>query len=217
MTADDERREFFSRIAQGYDDCVVNDIGYTAYKTLPERALALHSAAKTALDLACGTGLSASPLFDAGLEVTGIDYSPGMIAVARQRPYKELFCQSIEDKLPVADDYFDIAIAIGVTEFVEEPASLLQVVGNKLRSNGIFSLTLPQPSENATALAVKSYEVEEFMRFVDSDVFEFADTFKTYGWKSGYLAAIDGDEIDEHLQVDYSALLLRRRPRRESL
>jgi predicted TPR repeat methyltransferase len=211
MTVDDERRDFYSRIARRYDDCVVKDIGYTAYKTLPERALELHPAAKTVLDLGCGTGLSAGPFFDAGLEVVGVDYAPGMIAVARSRPYKELFCQSIEDDLPVPDAFFDIATAVGVSEFIEDPATLLRTLWSKLRTNGLFCLTLPQPSENADSLNIKSYTVEDFMHFVDATQFRLVDSFAMYGWKSGYLAALDGEPTDVHLQVDYCAVFLRKR------
>jgi len=37
------------------------------------------------LDLACGTGRVAFPLAQAGFAVTGVDSSPGMIAIARAK------------------------------------------------------------------------------------------------------------------------------------
>src|SRR6185369_11359833 len=37
------------------------------------------------LDLACGTGRVAFPLAAAGLDVTGLDSAPGMLAVARAK------------------------------------------------------------------------------------------------------------------------------------
>lgn len=37
------------------------------------------------LDLGCGTGDLSAQLAQAGANVTGIDFSPGMIAVARQK------------------------------------------------------------------------------------------------------------------------------------
>lgn len=210
MAADDERRDFYSRIAKGYDDCVVNEIGYTAYKTLPERALELHPQAKTVLDLACGTGLSSDTFFERGLEVTGIDYSPGMIEVARKRPYKELYCQRIDDVLPVADDSFDITTAIGVTEFIENPGALLQTVWQKLSASGLFALTLPIPSENCRALNIKHYTLESFMELVNPKEFNLADCFEMYGWKSGYLAAVDGEPSGVYLIVNYTAVFLRK-------
>ncbi|HEY9755343.1 MAG TPA: class I SAM-dependent methyltransferase [Oculatellaceae cyanobacterium] len=212
MTVNDERRDFFTRIAKGYDDCVVNAIGYTAYKTLPERALELHPGAKTVLDLACGTGLSSEAFFAQGLEVIGIDYSPGMIEVARKRPYKELHCQRIDDVLPVADDSFDLAIAIGVTEFIENPKALLQSVWHKLSESGLFALTLPVPSENSSTLNIKDYTLESFMALVNPKEFILADSFELYGWKSGYLAAIDGEPSGVHLLVNYTAVFLRKQP-----
>ena len=39
---------------------------------------------KTAMDLACGTGILCQILHDAGVEASGMDYSAGMIDIARQ-------------------------------------------------------------------------------------------------------------------------------------
>lgn len=211
MLERNKRRDFYTRIAKGYDDCAVNEIGYTAYRDLPSRALELRPEAKTALDLACGTGLSSNCFFDRGMDVTGIDYAHGMIEVAQTRPYKQLFCQSIEDTLPIDDNYFDIAIAIGVTEFLSAPAKLVKNVWKTLCVGGIFALTLPVPSENAQSLSIKSYSLDDFLRFVDDDQFEVADSFSLYGWKSGYLSVVDGEPPGPHLQVDYTALFLRKK------
>lgn len=53
------------------------------------------------LDLACGTGNFSVPLAAAGVEVIGVDCSPGMLAVAqskRQNPQNPLFlCQRAEE------------------------------------------------------------------------------------------------------------------------
>jgi ubiquinone/menaquinone biosynthesis C-methylase UbiE len=184
MIEQNRRREFYTRIAKGYDDCAVKEIGYTAHRDLPTRALELHPTAKTALDLACGTGLSSQIFFDRGLEVSGIDYSHGMVEVAQTKPYKQLFCQSIEDTLPFNECTFDIVTAIGVTEFLSAPAKLLKSVWRVLRDGGVFALTLPVPSENAQTLAIKAYSPDEFVRFVDPDQFEVTDQFSLYGWKS---------------------------------
>ena len=37
------------------------------------------------LELGCGTGRVAAPLAEAGLEVVGVDISPAMLALARER------------------------------------------------------------------------------------------------------------------------------------
>ena len=39
---------------------------------------------RSAMDLACGTGILCQMLFDAGVEAAGMDFSPGMIEIARQ-------------------------------------------------------------------------------------------------------------------------------------
>ena len=39
---------------------------------------------KSAMDLACGTGILCEMLFNSGIEAAGMDFSPGMIEIARQ-------------------------------------------------------------------------------------------------------------------------------------
>ena len=43
-----------------------------------------HFRAKTSMDLACGTGILCEVLHDAGVEASGMDFSEGMIEIARQ-------------------------------------------------------------------------------------------------------------------------------------
>lgn len=55
--------------------------------TAPERALLAHvpTAVRTALDVGCGDGAIAHSLATRGLHVTGVDLSPEMIALAKER------------------------------------------------------------------------------------------------------------------------------------
>lgn len=41
--------------------------------------------AETSLDLACGTGVLCEILFAQGIKASGMDFSEGMIAIARER------------------------------------------------------------------------------------------------------------------------------------
>jgi len=212
MTSDDDRRNFYSRIAAQYDHAVVEHVRYQAHVRVPERLIELH-AKKNArvLDLACGTGLGSISFFESGFEVVGIDYSSGMIDVARKRPYKELFCQSIEDDFPVADRSFDMVTALGVTEFVKNPAALMHRIWQKLCPGGLCALTIPKPTDAAQELDIKTYTLEEFLKFVDDQEFEVIETEEFYGWESGHLSVLDGRTGDPHHRVDYNALFLRKK------
>jgi len=211
QSLDEQRRDFYSRVASQYDQCVIEEIGYTAYKLVPKKVLALSGLANgTVLDLGCGTGLGAMAFFEANFEVIGIDYSPGMIAVAQMRPFKELFCQSIEDDLPVDKEAFDIVTALGVTEFVKDPARLLAQVWQSLRQGGLCAITLARPGIADGELGIISYTLDHFLKYIDKSQFEVLATDNIFGWESGHLSAIDGNPGQPHHRVDYTALYLRK-------
>jgi 2-polyprenyl-3-methyl-5-hydroxy-6-metoxy-1,4-benzoquinol methylase len=212
MGSENDRRDFYSRIAAQYDQCVVENVCYDAHLRVPKRVLELYGKPQAkVLDLGCGTGLSSVVFFDAGFEVTGLDYSPGMIEVASQRPYKELFCQSVEEEFPVPDFSFDIVTALGVTEFVEDPALFLKRIWQKLQPGGLCAMTIPKPTDAAQELGIKIYSLEEFMNFVDREQFDVIESSEFYGWESGHLSKIDGHSGNPHHRVDYCALFLRKR------
>ena len=60
-------------------------------RTLLAEARALSPAGTAALDLACGTGTVSQILAADGMRVTGVDISPEMIRVAREKKSKKKF------------------------------------------------------------------------------------------------------------------------------
>ncbi|MFD0069801.1 methyltransferase domain-containing protein, partial [Streptomyces sp. NPDC127574] len=70
----------FDSIGDRYDEAFPHKEGQVAAGTWLVESLA---AGSRVLDLGCGTGVpTARQLSDAGLEVTGIDLSPGMVKLA---------------------------------------------------------------------------------------------------------------------------------------
>ncbi|MDV3223479.1 methyltransferase domain-containing protein [Intrasporangium sp.] len=63
------------------------------------------------LDAGCGTGRLVGPLRDSGLDVTGVDLSPGMIAVARSVHPAVEFAVADLRRMPFAADYFAGVVA----------------------------------------------------------------------------------------------------------
>ncbi|MGV9883262.1 class I SAM-dependent methyltransferase [Streptomyces sp. NPDC003006] len=63
------------------------------------------------LDVGCGAGRHAVYLADNGFEVTGVDSSPGAVAVARQRSVNAVLGSA--QKLPCEDGAFDTILALG--------------------------------------------------------------------------------------------------------
>jgi SAM-dependent methyltransferase len=64
----------------------------------------------TALDAACGTGRHAEYLSSLGHHVIGVDSSPDMLDLARQRVPDAEFRRGDLHPLPVPDNHFDIAV-----------------------------------------------------------------------------------------------------------
>lgn len=84
------------------------------------------------LDVGCGTGPLFAPLAAHAIHVTGIDPADGMVALARQEAAK--FPGSVvvdqrgwEEITEV--DAFDVAIALGVFDYVADSAELLRRMG----------------------------------------------------------------------------------------
>jgi ubiquinone/menaquinone biosynthesis methyltransferase len=77
----------FDRVARRYDLLCTLNPGYGKHLAWSARRMALPARARL-LDLCCGTGLSTAALVKAypGARVIGLDASPEMLAVARQKP-----------------------------------------------------------------------------------------------------------------------------------
>jgi len=195
----DELIRRYSELAPDYDRIVTEKAGYTAHARVPQQVLKLLGPLEGAsiLDLACGTGLSSDVFFEAGCEVTGIDIAPGMIEVAKLRPFKKLLCQSIEDTLDVPDASFDAVVAIGVLEFIRAPRQLLEQISRKLRSGGICGLTVPRRLPLHTRLDIFSYSTDKFMSFVDLGCFEVVEVAEFFGYER------------QQERVEYKAFYLR--------
>jgi len=104
----------YDALAQHYDSFTSN----MGYKKRTEFICALLSSVprtSTILDLACGTGIYSRALLDFGYDVIGIDASPDMLSIAREKcPALLLLCQRLED----LDLYGTAQAAICLTDSV---------------------------------------------------------------------------------------------------
>lgn len=130
-----------SRRFYGDDLARIHRDGFEAYALgLAPRLLKLIPRSASVLDLGCGAGVLASVLARRGCMVTGVDVSPAMIRLARERvPQARFMCASIAEA-PLEE--VDAVIAIGeVIHYLADGAEVRRVfrrVRSVLRPEGIF-------------------------------------------------------------------------------
>jgi len=105
------------------------------------------------LEVGVGTGRIARPLTDLGFEMTGVDASRGMLALAREKGLPRLVRGSAY-RLPFADATFDAALMVHVLHLLEEPRTAL-LEATRAARGGAWALVHPpgerersEPSEN---------------------------------------------------------------------
>lgn len=98
------------------------------------------------LDAGMGPGRACALLADRGWTVTGVDMSPEMVAVARERmpaAAGRLHVGRIE-QLPCADASFDVVVATGVLEYARVDQALGELA-RVLRPGGVAVVSYPNP------------------------------------------------------------------------
>jgi demethylmenaquinone methyltransferase/2-methoxy-6-polyprenyl-1,4-benzoquinol methylase len=109
-------RALFDRIARRYD--LINDVqSFGLHRAWKRKVIELAAvkSGNSALDVCCGTGDIAWRLNRAGVDVTGLDFSPEMLVLAAKRKPASSsirFIQGDALKLPFADTTYDI-VTIG--------------------------------------------------------------------------------------------------------
>ncbi|HWD19885.1 MAG TPA: class I SAM-dependent methyltransferase [Verrucomicrobiae bacterium] len=101
--------DLFAAVAPRYD--LINDWQSLGWHRWWKRALIAAAAVQPgdrALDVCCGTGDLAVRLERAGAEVTGLDFSAAMLAIARPRSSGIQWIEGDALRLPFADQTFDV-------------------------------------------------------------------------------------------------------------
>jgi ubiquinone/menaquinone biosynthesis C-methylase UbiE len=94
------------------------------------------------LEVACGTGRAAARALSRGAIVTGVDFSPGMLARARRRAVGARFLKADADSLPFPDGAFDAVLCnFGLLHFAR-PEAALDEMARVLVPGGRFAATV---------------------------------------------------------------------------
>jgi predicted TPR repeat methyltransferase len=141
--------ELFDWHADQYDQHMVGTLKYQApdllsdslARVLPQRKLDI-------LDLGCGTGLLGARLRPLAATLTGIDFSPKMLARARERGvYDNLVCDDLTEYLRRQSGNFDLAVATDVFTYIGDLAPVFSGAHTALAQGGFFGFSVEATEE----------------------------------------------------------------------
>ncbi|CAN5284232.1 class I SAM-dependent methyltransferase [soil metagenome] len=90
----------------------------------------------TLLDVGCGSGLALQLADQRGAVVSGVDVSPGLLAIAEERiPHADLRLLDLQ-QLPWPDASFDAVTGINAFAFAEDPVAAIREAARVCRAGG---------------------------------------------------------------------------------
>ncbi len=149
-----------------------SDIDYKSWADFIERIVKRECRARPelVLDLACGTGSMTLELARRGYDMTGVDYSPEMLDVARERAQKQgfsdkilLLCQDMRE----LELYGTVDLTVCCLDSVNHLTSkkdldkCFSLVHNYLIPDGVFIFDINGRAKFENIYADKTYAMEE--------------------------------------------------------
>lgn len=181
---------FFDEHSAAYPQ-LVEDIAYHGPDWI-ERKKAYFTPERTAvLDIACADGYMGRKIlsFNPDAHITGLDVSKKMLETCLDKGgYRELIQADVNKGLPesIMHNRYDIALATGFLEYVQDLKQLFTHVSQLLHKNGLFFLTIEvfEPTESANCFSIARYTQEETQQLLMESGFTIID------WefhKAGYI------------------------------
>lgn len=142
-------RALFDGYAPRFERHLVDGLGYVGPQLVRDALPCVPERFAVGLDLGCGTGLMGEVVRDRVDHLTGIDLSPGMLAVARAKTARgrPLYERLVEGDLGAAladlpEASADLCLAADVLIYVADLATFLARVGRVLRPGGLGAVTV---------------------------------------------------------------------------
>ena len=106
------------------------------------------------LDIGCGSGYAARMATALGADVCGIDNTPELLEIARERVPNASFVQGQMDSLPFSGNSFDAAAGFNSFQFADDPGNAVKEAARVVKPKGLIAATtFAEPERNeSTAL-----------------------------------------------------------------
>ena len=138
------------------------------------------------LDAGCGTGRHLGPLLRARSNPVGVDFSRGMLEIARRNyPDVPLALADLQQSLPFENERFDAVLCALIGEHLNELPFALREMHRVLRANGrlVFSVYHPEMAAAGKEanfersgveyrLGAHRYTIEDYENLLDDTCFE---------------------------------------------
>lgn len=130
--ANSSRASSYVELFAGASDHTINPLLNAAHAKAGDRAL----------DLCCGHGNVTEALRSRGCVVWGVDCSPSMLEMARERVPEAVFVEADVQELPFERDDFDVVVSnFGICHVPDQPRALAEAQ-RVLREGGRFAMTV---------------------------------------------------------------------------
>lgn len=148
-------RVTFDNFAPTFETQVLEQLGYQAPQRLAGSILAHIAGPLRILDLGCGTGLCGAALAHRKGNLTGVDLSQKMLALAGARGiYDELHCQEVHHFLAgTSGQPWNAIVAADVFIYIGALESIFAGVARVLAPGGVFAFSTEESKERDYALS----------------------------------------------------------------
>lgn len=135
-------KDFYTKLAPSYDEVTLSDEAkWIAPRVVNEYLEEILEPSMSIIDIGVGTGQSIKMPYNLGCKVTGLDLSPEMIKFAQTSyPKGKFLVADLEKEWPLNQKY-DVVIASGVLEFVENIELVFSKTYTHLKRSGYFIFT----------------------------------------------------------------------------
>lgn len=149
------------------------------------------------LDAGCGTGRHLGPMLRAGSDPVGVDFSSGMLEVARRNhPEAVLVLADLQRPLPFGDERFDAVLCALIGEHLDELSLALREMHRVLKTGGrlVFSVYHPAMAASGKEAHFEKSGVEYRLGARRYTIADYEDLLAEVGFADVARHEFPGDE-----------------------